>query len=96
MIASPGGAAAHCVDVAQGGGRGDLTERERIVDNGRNEIGRLNDREIVPEQVDGRIILAVESDKKTRIVSLLQRAHDLMQVERAHFRRASATRYAGR
>ena len=56
--------AAHRVDVAHGVRRGDRAERVRVVDDGREEVDRLDDRQVVGQAVDGGVVGAVEPDEE--------------------------------
>ena len=51
--------AAHGVDVADGVGRSDLSVEERIIHDGREEIGGLHQRRVFVQIVDAGVIGAV-------------------------------------
>ena len=63
------GVAAHRVDVGERVGGGDPSEVERVIDDRREEVDRLDEREIVAQPVDARVVGGVEADEDVRIRS---------------------------
>ena len=59
--------AAHRVDVRQRVRGGDLPEEVRIVDDRREEVDRLHEREIVGQQEDARVVECLAADEQARI-----------------------------
>ena len=55
---------AHGVDVGKGVGRGHLAERIGVVDDGREEIDRLHERQLVAHFVDAGVVALIETDEK--------------------------------
>jgi hypothetical protein len=59
--------AAHRVDVRQRVGRGDAPERVGVVDDRREEVDRLHDRDVLGELHDARIVGRVGGDEHARV-----------------------------
>ena len=59
--------AAHGVDVGQRVRRGDLSEEVRVVDDRREEVDRLHEREIVGQHEDPRVVEGLAPDEEARI-----------------------------
>ena len=59
--------AAHGVYVAQRVRRRDLAEKERIVHNGREKVGRLHERGIFVEYINARIVALVVADDEAGV-----------------------------
>ena len=57
------GTAAHGVDVAEGVGGGDLAEGVGIVDDGREEIDGLHQRQVGGDQIHSGVVGGVEADQ---------------------------------
>jgi hypothetical protein len=58
---------AHCVDIGEGVGGGDLTERVRVVNDRREKVDGLHESEIVGHGKDACVVEGVEANEKTRI-----------------------------
>ena len=71
--------AAHGVNVAQGVGRRDLAEGVRIVDDGREEVHRLHQRQGGAETIHSGVVGLVEADQHVFIFSLRQLAEHGVQ-----------------
>ena len=56
--------AAHGEDIVQRVGRRDRAEQGRVVDHGRKEVDREDDRLLVGEPVDGSVVGGVEADEE--------------------------------
>src|SRR5581483_8760030 len=69
--------ASHRVDVAQGVGGGHLAVDERVVDNGREEIDGLNDRNLLGQLVDTGVVVRVGADKEIGIADSWYATQDL-------------------
>ena len=76
------GPGTHGVDIAEGVGGGDLPERKRVVDYGREEVYGLDESEVVVEAVDCGVVRGADPDEQVRIVDWGQMAQDLRQVVR--------------
>ena len=63
---------AHGVDVAQRIGCGNRSVGVRVVDDGREEIDRRDQRLVVAQPVDGSIVRVTETDQQVGIVSLVE------------------------
>jgi hypothetical protein len=61
------GAPAHGVDVAQGVRCGDLPEGVWIVDDGREEVHRLDDRQVLPELIHPRVLAVFHAHNQARM-----------------------------
>ena len=59
--------AAHGVDVAEGVGRGDPAEVEGVVHDRGEEVGRQDQREIVAQAIDRRVVRGRAADQHRRI-----------------------------
>ena len=59
--------ASHGVDVGQRVGGRDLPEVERIVDNGREEVDGLDERQIVGHSKNPRVVERLSSDQQSRV-----------------------------
>ena len=85
--------AAHREHVGQRVRRGDLAERPRVVDERREEVERADDRQVVADPVDGRVVGRVEAgDQGVGRVAVLgaEAGERLGQEVRPELRRAAA------
>ena len=73
-------ACAHGVDVRERVGRGDATEVERIVHDGREEVHRGHERTVGIEAVDGRVVRLAAVHEDGRVVEGDQVTQDLRQL----------------
>ena len=73
--------AAHRVDVPQRVRRGDLAVRVRVVDDRREEVDRLHDRDSVGELVDAGIVAALGRDEHPRVERMRQPGDDRVERE---------------
>ena len=78
--------AAHCVYIRERVGSSDLSEVVRVVDNGREEIDRLNERNVVRQQIDARIDECLTPYEEARILRRWKPRENFRQVPRTHFR----------
>jgi hypothetical protein len=69
--------ASHGVDVAEGIGGGDLAIDKGLVDDRRKEVDGLNERNLIGEAVDARVVVRFGADEKVRVVERRQVAQDL-------------------
>ena len=60
--------AAHRVDVGERVGSGDPPEVERIIDDRGEEVDRVDQREVLPQPVDPRVIGGLEADQHVGII----------------------------
>ena len=81
--------AAHREHVGQRIGRGDLTKQEWIVDDRREEIDGLHEREIVGQHKDPRVVEGLTPDNEARIRLEGQTAQRARQVTRTQLRRSA-------
>ena len=74
---------AHGVNVAHGVGGGNRSVQPRVVNDRREEIGRLNENTFVIQTIDSRIVRFAQPDEQIGIFSLWeersQLSHDLRQ-----------------
>ena len=61
------GRAAHGVDVAHGVGRGDLAEGVGVVDDGREDVDRLDEGRARRRAVDAGVVAGVGRDEDARV-----------------------------
>jgi len=59
--------AVHGVDVAQGVGGGDLAVGVRVVDDGREEVERLDERNLIGQAVDACVVVGLGADQQVRV-----------------------------
>src|SRR4029079_18593243 len=71
--------AAHGVEGGNRIGGGDLPGEVGIVDDGREEIARLNECNLVRETVDPRVVGCLRSDEEIRVIRLGQITQDLRE-----------------
>ena len=82
--------AAHREDVGQRIRRGDLPERPRVVDERREEVERADDRQVVADAVDGRVVGRVQAGDERRVGAPRRPRHPARPApRRADPRRAS-------
>ena len=62
------GSAAHGVDVAQRVGGGNLSEDIGVIDDGREEVDRLHERQLGRELIHSGVVGCVEADQNVRIM----------------------------
>ena len=72
--------AAHRVDVGERVGRGDAPEVVGVVDDGGEEVDRLDEREVVAQPEDGRVVARGRADEQPGSVAAGRSAHDRQQV----------------
>jgi len=87
--------AAHGVAIGQRIRRGDLTEGERIVNDRREKIDRLDQRQLVVYLDDACIVGGVGADQQSWIVYRRQSLQDFAQLRRAQLRRSTSARNRG-
>ena len=73
---------AHGVYVGECVGRGDLTEEIRIVDDGREEVDGLDEREVLGQPEDPRVVEGLTTNENSGIGSRVQRREGAGQVTR--------------
>jgi hypothetical protein len=71
---------AHRVDVRERVGGGDPAERVRVVDDRREEVGGLHDRQLVRERHDARVVGGVGGDEHARVDRAREAREDRAQV----------------
>jgi hypothetical protein len=76
-------------DIAQRIGSRDLPKGMRIVNNRREEIDGLHQRETFSQQIDSGVIIGIESHEYVRIGLPRQFAQDRIERRRIEFRRAT-------
>ena len=85
--------AAHGVDVAHGVGSGDGAVRVRVVNDGREEVERQHDREVVTDAIDRGVVEPVEAEEQVRVLfgpeGFGQGAQDLRQEGDARLARSA-------
>jgi hypothetical protein len=89
-IQSGDGSAAHRVDVRYRVRRRDLAEPVGVVDRWRDEIDGTDDRKIVCQAVDGRVIGSFDADQKVVVRRGWQPAQRARQIRRADLGRSTA------
>ncbi len=72
--------AAHGVDVRERVGGGDPPERVRVVDDRREEVHRLDDRQLVGQLHDAGVVGGVGGHEHARVGGARERGHDRAQV----------------
>ena len=80
--------AAHRVDVAQGVGGRNRPERVGVVNNGRKEVHRLNQRRVGAQAIDGAVVGGVETDQQIGGGRAFEWLQHVRQVLRTHFGRS--------
>ena len=81
--------AAHGVNIAQRVGGGDGAEGERIVDDRREEVDGLHQRQIGAQSIHSGVVGCVEADKDVRIGDSRHRAEHFVQQLWTQFRRST-------
>jgi hypothetical protein len=82
---------AHRVHVRQRVGRGDPAEVVRVIDDRREEVDGLDERQIRAHGEHGRVVGAGRADQQPRIGRRLQLAHDRQQVGGGQLATAAGT-----
>ena len=85
------GLTAHCVDVGQRVGRRNCPKSVRIVRDRREEIHCLNDRQLLADLIDRRVVTLVKTHKEVFICMHLQVAQKGLQLSGADFGAAAGT-----
>jgi hypothetical protein len=80
---------AHRPDVGEGVRGGDAAEPVRVVDDRREEVDGLDDRLLVGEREDGRVVARLVADEDARIVGAWEVAQDLREIRRADLARST-------
>ena len=83
----------HGEDVVERVRRGDRTEVAGIVDDRREEVDREDERALVVELVDRRVVGGREPDEEIRVRFDRQGADEVLQQRRRVLRRAPAARH---
>ncbi len=78
--------APHGVNVAQRVGRRDLPELEGVIGYGREKIDRHNQRDVVVQAVDGRVVPRLRPDQQIGVTDHWNMLQDLNQVLQAELR----------
>ena len=76
--------AAHRIDIAQGVGGRNRTVGVGVVNNGRKEIYRLNERRIGAQAIDGAIVGGIETDQQIGMRRAFEWLQHVRQVLRTH------------
>jgi hypothetical protein len=79
----------HRIDVGECVRRSDLTEVVRIVDDGREKIHRLDECEIVRDEIHAGVVERLTPNQKAWIAHGRERRKNRRQVARTHFRRST-------
>ena len=87
--------ASHGPDVAEGVGRCDAAEGERIVHHGGEEIDGLDEREVGGDAVDARVVRGVEAYEDVSVGNVRERTEDLAEQAGTQFGSAPACFYLG-
>src|SRR5581483_2357967 len=74
--------AAHRVDIRERVGRRDLPVEIRVIHDGRKEVHRLNEGEVVREAIDARVIAGRQPDEQVGICGYFQVAQNLRELGR--------------
>jgi hypothetical protein len=90
------GSPPHGVDVGQRVRRGDLPELVRIVDDGREEVDRLHEREILPNEKDSGVVEAFATDDEPGVRVGWHASERLREISRAKCRGAPCAARPGR
>ena len=77
--------AAHRIHIAQGIGGRNRTERVRVVNDGRKEIHRLNERRVGAQAIDGAVVGGVETDQQIGMGRAFEWLQHVRQVLGTHF-----------
>src|SRR6185295_8544622 len=86
------GNATHGVHVTQGIGGGNLTVDVRIIDDRREEIDRLHERNLIREAIDTRVVVRGGADEQVRIGDDWQITQNLRYPLRGNLPRSAGTR----
>ena len=78
------GLAAHRVHVREGVGGGDAAESVGIVDDWRKEIHRLNERDVVRDDKDSRVVERLAPDEQAWIIAMREWGQGAREVTRTH------------
>ena len=77
--------ATHRIDIGERVRGGHAAEGVRIVDDGRKEVHRLDQREVVGQAKDAGVVERLPADEQPWIRRRGQRSEHLRQVTRTHF-----------
>ncbi len=83
---------AHRIDVGEGVRGGDATPVAWIVDDGCEEVDRLDERQVIRDPVDPGVIRPVDPDEQIRVpcdLRSVQTAQNLRQLVRSEFARSA-------
>ena len=84
---------AHGVDVAHGVGGGDGAVGVGVIDDGREEVERQDDRKLIADAIDSGVVKAVEAEEQVGVLfgpeSVGERAQDLRQEGDARLSRSA-------
>ena len=83
--------AAHRIHIAQGIGGRNRAERVRVVNDGRKEIHRLNERRVGAQAVDGAVVGGIETDQQIGMGRAFEWLQHVRQVLRTHLGRSPRT-----
>ena len=75
---------AHGVHVGKGVGGGDLSEEIRVVRDGREEIHRLHQGQIIGDLIDTGVVALIKAHQQIRVTVDLDAIQQLGQNARAH------------
>ena len=90
------GRPAHGEDVVQGVRGGDRAEEGRVVDHGREEVGGEDERAVVVEPVDGRVVRRSEADEQVLGRAREEAGQQLLEPGGRILRRAASSRFETR
>ena len=80
----------HGIKVTEGVGRCNRAKKVRIIHNRREKIDGLDDRKLIRELVNSRIIGCLSPNQQIGIVELWQFAQNLSEVLRTQLRRSTS------
>ncbi len=86
------GHTAHRIDVAEGIGGGNLAIDERIVHHRREEVDRLNERNLVGQLVDAGVVVRFGADQQVGVIDLGDVAQNLSDLPGGQFARSAGAR----
>jgi hypothetical protein len=85
------GRAAHRVDIRERIGRRDLPVNVGVIDDGGEEVQRLNQRDVWGNTVDARVVVRFGADEQVGVAGLGEEAQNLSNTARRQFPRSPRT-----
>ena len=90
-VQSQPGLSSHGVDIREGIGSGDLAKKVGIVGNGREEVHRLHQCQVIGYLVDGGVITFVKAHQKVGVIVDFDAVQQLRQHAGTHLGTAAGT-----